>query len=133
MTKKTKTSGVAELNSILTKMNEEGKFLISVLTDEQGLAIASATSQGIDPERHSAVVAFVQKTAMQVNKQLGLGAADEVCLNDAEGQRLVCRAVHVAGHDLILAVLMSDRTQPYRRITNSAIARINPVWSSYWG
>ena len=47
-------SGSNELNSLLKQINAEGEFPISVLTDHQGLAIAWAASNGMDPERQSA-------------------------------------------------------------------------------
>jgi len=63
-------SGSAELANLLTKMNEEGGFPVSVLTNSQGFSIASVVAPDQDPEKHSAVVALVQKTALQVREQL---------------------------------------------------------------
>jgi predicted regulator of Ras-like GTPase activity (Roadblock/LC7/MglB family) len=113
-------------------MNQEGGFPITVLTDAQGLAIASASSDGTDPERQSAVVAFVQKTAVQVFKQLGLGAADEIALNAENGQRLICRPFQVSEHELILAVLVPEKNLAYRRATNNAVSEIRRTWKQFW-
>ncbi|MEA4909769.1 MAG: roadblock/LC7 domain-containing protein [Chloroflexi bacterium] len=133
MAKKHTTSGAVELNTLLSRLNQEGHFSISVLADAQGLPIASAEQEGLDPDRQSAVVALIQKTAVQASRQLGMQKTDEITLYDAGGQRLICRPIQVNGFDLILAVMAPDRTQSYRRITNSAITRIAHIWSEYWG
>ncbi len=124
-------SGSAELSKLLTDMNAAGNFTISVLTDRQGLPIAFATAPGYDPERQSAVVALVQKTACQASTHLGM-VTDEISLNAVDGQRLVCRPFDVNGNTLILAVLIGDRAQSYRRLTNKTVRRIASVWKVYW-
>lgn len=126
-------SGSMELNKLLAQMNSSDGFSISVLTDQQGLAIASAAADGLDPERQSAVVALVQKTAIQVGRQLGMAQADEISLFDTSGQRLICRPFQADGHELILAVMVPARGKSYRRATNQAISEIRRVWKQFWG
>ncbi len=125
-------SGSNKLHQLLDSLNQNGDYSISVLTDAQGLPIASAARPGYDAERQSAVVALVQRMALQAGNRLGLDM-DEVCLNAADGQRLVCRAFNVGNNQLILAVLMNNREQRYRRLTNQAVLNITQVWQSYWG
>ena len=125
-------SGSSQLTHLLENMNQEGNFPISVLTDQQGLVIASAASSGLDPERQSAVVAFIQKAAVQVSKQLGMAKTDEVSLYDVNGQRLVCRPFCVNGFDLILAVIVPDRAHSHRRATNRALRDIRHTWKKFW-
>ncbi len=124
-------SGSAALSQLLAKMNDEGSFPISVLTDRQGLPIAFAAAPGYDPDRQSAVVALVQKTATQVSGHLGM-ETDEITLNAADGQRLVCRPFEVSGNQLILAVMVGKRAQTHRRLTTQTIRNITQVWKSYW-
>ena len=57
------------LSQLLEKLNQAGGFSISVLTDHHGLPLASAASEGFDPEVQSAVVAQIQKTITQVGRQ----------------------------------------------------------------
>ena len=125
-------SGSAQLNDLLSKMNSEGEFPISVVTDSQGLPIAWAASQGMDPERQSAVVALVQRAATQAGKQLGMADTDEISFFDANGQHLVCRPVCVGDYQLILAVLVPDRDHTYRRVTNHTVSEIRRIWKSFW-
>jgi predicted regulator of Ras-like GTPase activity (Roadblock/LC7/MglB family) len=125
-------SGSAQLNNLLNQINTEGGFPISVLTDYQGLAIAWAASNGMDPERQSAVVAFIQKAAAQVSKQLGMAAADEISFYDTNGQHLVCRPFQVESYGMILAVVVPDRGHPYRRATNQAVREIRRIWTTFW-
>ena len=128
----TKKSGSSELHKLLADMNQTGGFPISVLTDLNGLPIAAAAKNGLDPERQSAVVAMAQKMAAQVGKQLGMAQADEISLYDANGQRLVCRPFSTKSHNLILAIIVSERQRSYRRITNQTIGEICKVWTEFW-
>ncbi len=132
MAKAKPASASQVLNQLLNQLNQEGGFLISVLTDNQGFSLAAAVSNGMDSDVQSAVVAQVQKIAAQVGRQLGMAQASEIVLNDSNGQRLVCRPFHINGHDLILAVTVPDKVQSYRRVTNKAIEAIRQVWQSYW-
>jgi len=128
----TKSSGSSQINQLLTEMNAEADFPISVLADSQGLPIAYAASQGIDPERQSAVVALVQKVALQVSKQLGMAEADEISFFDANGQHLVCRPFQADEHNLILAVIVPDRDHNYRRATSHAVTEIRNILKTFW-
>jgi len=121
-------SGSAILADILAEMNISGDFPISILTDKHGFPIASASIPGQDPDTKSAVVALVQKTAAQAQNQLGMAQTDEISLYDANGQRLVCRPFAANGYDMILAVIVLNRRQSYRRLTNQAIREIKEAW-----
>ncbi len=128
MTNNVAKFGSAELAKILAEMNKKGQFPIAVITDRHGFPIASAAAPGQDPEMQSAVVALVQKTAAQVRDQLGMAQTDEISLFDTEGRRLVCRPFNANGHDLILATLVPDKHQSYRRLTNTAVSAIRRQW-----
>jgi predicted regulator of Ras-like GTPase activity (Roadblock/LC7/MglB family) len=125
-------SGSVQLNRLLADMNEVGGFPISILTDAQGLSIASSAGDGRDPERHSAVAAFLQKAVLQASRQLGMAGADEICFFDTNGQCFVCRLFTVNDQGLILAVLSPDRGHAYRRATNHAVSRIRVIWKQFW-
>ena len=125
-------SGSDLLESILFEMNGIGKFPRSVLTDKEGLPIASASTDGSNADRQSAVVAFIQKTSMQASKQLGFKELDEISLSYTDGQHLVILPFNVKDNGLTLAVIVTDRDQPYRKVTNNAIVEIIKVWDYYW-
>jgi len=116
----------------LAEMNEESGFPISVLTDAQGLTIASSAADGRDPERLSAVAAFLQKAVLQVSKQMGMAGADEVVFSDTRGEYFVCRQFAVDEQGLILAVVAPDKQHAYRRATNHAVSRIRKIWRQFW-
>lgn len=128
MTQKLPKSGSTELARLLIDMNEQGGFPIAVITDRQGFPIAFAADPGQDPETKSAVVALVQKTAAQVRDQLGMAQTDELSMFDTNGQRLVCRPFSANGHNMILAVLVPDKHQSYRRLTNKTVNAIRRIW-----
>ncbi len=128
----TQDSGSVLMNRLLAAVNEAGGFPISILTDSQGLTIASAAGDGRDAERQSAVAAFLHKAVLQVSKQLGMAGVDEISFFDANGQHLVCRSFSVSDQGLILAVLVPERGQAYRRVTQQAVSRIQKIWEQFW-
>ena len=129
---KEERSGTEVLTNILTEMNVESGFPISVLTDKEGLPIAWASSAGDNPEKQSAVVAFVQKASNQVSKQLDLSEAEEIAFTYANGQHFICRPFSIDENGFILAITLASRDQNYRRATNLAIAEIKKMWKQYW-
>lgn len=125
-------TGSNELVELLEEMNREGGFPISIITDSQGLALAFAANDGLNADRQSAVVAFIQKTATQVAKQLGFSSSEEISLVDTDGKHLICRSFKANNFDLILSVMVPDRSTSYRRVTSAAIKQIIKIWSEYW-
>lgn len=132
MTPTVLSSGVSEIRSILTSLNEQGGFNISILTDVQGLSIASASRDGVDPDQHSANVAIIQKNVSQLVNRLGMDGANEISIFDSNGQRLVCRPFLVNSHHLILAVIVPDKRKAYRKALNQSVSQIRRVWAQYW-
>jgi predicted regulator of Ras-like GTPase activity (Roadblock/LC7/MglB family) len=128
MNSKKKSTGTAEIGRLLARLNQEGGFDLSVLTDREGLPIASAAEPGQDPEVHAAVVALVQKTAIQVRNYIGFASTSEIMINDVRGRRLICRPFDIKDHEFILAVLIPDKTKSYRRLTNNAVNGIQKFW-----
>lgn len=128
----TRESSSIQMNHLLAEMNQQGGFAISVLTDSQGLTIASSAGDGLDPECHSAVAAFLHKAILQVSKQLGMAGLHEISFFDDTGQCFICRPFAVDGQELILAVLTPHREHPYRRATNHTVGRIQVIWKHLW-
>lgn len=129
---KEELSGTEVLTKILTEMNAKSGFPISVLTDKDGLPIAWASTSGDNPERQSAVVAYVQRTALQVSKQLEMTEVEEVSYACANGQHFICRPFQIDDNGFILAVTFNARDKSYRRATNVAITEIKNMWKQYW-
>jgi predicted regulator of Ras-like GTPase activity (Roadblock/LC7/MglB family) len=119
--------GPENLIAALRTLNARGEFLITVLTDAEGLLMASAPSPGWDAEKQAAVVALVQRAARQA-QAASMDAADEVAIRDVTGRRLICRPFEVDGQILLLSVLM-EAGRPYRRLTNDAIRDVRRAWA----
>jgi hypothetical protein len=125
-------SGSERMNNLLARMNAECGYPISVLSDLQGLTIAFAAAPDRDPERQSAAVAYMQRAAALVGRQLGMAEPDEISFFDSGGQRLVCRPFDMEEYRLILAVLVPGRDRSYRRATNLAMEEVRRIWSTTW-
>ena len=125
-------SGSEQMNSLLARMNLEEGFPISVLSDSQGLTIAFAAAPDRDAERQSAAVAYMQKAAVLVGRQLGMAEPDEISFYDSTGLRLVCRPFDMDEYRLILAVLVPGRSRSYRRATNFAMQEVRRIWLTSW-
>ncbi len=123
---------LARLQHVLAELNQAGGFAVSVLTDLQGLTIASAAARGERPEAQAAAVALMQNTIAQAREQLGMGRADEITVFDAEGRRLVCRFFGRDDQQMILAVMVPHRHLPYRRLTNAAVRSLTQILHDVW-
>jgi predicted regulator of Ras-like GTPase activity (Roadblock/LC7/MglB family) len=118
----------AELSAILADLNLRGGFAISVLTDTDGLLLASAAAPDWDAEKQAAVVALIRDAARHT-EGARLGQADEVTVRDGVGRRLVCRPFIAGDQLLLLSVLVADG-RPYRRLTNVAVREIRRLWGA---
>lgn len=127
------TSGTTELAQVLQRLNSQGNFSTSILTDSHGLALAAAHVPGIDPEKQAAIVALVQKSANQAGHQLGLALTEEISLYTTDGQRLISRTFSAGQYELIISVTVPAQQKSYRRLTNRAISDIRRIWATYWG
>ena len=121
------TQGPGNLMDVLRSMNAAGGFLVTVLTDGDGLVLGSAPSPGWDADKQAAVVALIQRAAQQA-QMVSLGATDEFSIRDVHGRRLICRTFEVDGQSLLLSIL-TDEGKAYRRLTNAAVRCIQKVWA----
>lgn len=112
------------LQALLEELNNDGGFSVTVLTDQNGLPIASSSGDSDDIDMQAAVVSKVEKIITQVKPQLGMAATDEISLNDVNGKKLVCRSFNLEGTEFTLAILVDSRNKAHRRLTNKAIAAI---------
>ena len=115
------------LMDVLMSLNTTGGFLVTVLTDAEGLVLASAPSPGWDADKQAAVVALIQRTARQV-QIVSLGAVDEISIRDVNGRRLICRPFELDSNVLLLSIL-AEEGKPYRRLTNAAVRGVRRVWA----
>jgi predicted regulator of Ras-like GTPase activity (Roadblock/LC7/MglB family) len=115
------------LLDVLQSLNATGGYQVTVLTDVEGLVLASAPSPGWDADKQAAVVALIQRTTRQA-QMLNLGEMDEISLRDVSGRRLICRLFEVDGTVLLLSILVEEG-RPYRRLTNAAVRGVRKVWA----
>ena len=113
---------------ILREMNHAGYFKAAVLSNTEGLSLASAPVSYED-EMAAAMVALLNEVATQARQQLNLAQVDELSLVGDDRTRLACRYFSVDGQDLVLSVLMPPN-RCYRRLTNRAIKALRAAWSS---
>jgi predicted regulator of Ras-like GTPase activity (Roadblock/LC7/MglB family) len=117
----------AEIKDLLEQMSEQGEFLLAVLSDMDGLPLATVSNIEQDNlDNYAAVVALLQRTARQVKNQLEMGQTDEIMIRD-DNMRLVCRPFHASGEDLLLSVVVPGLNS-YRQLTNTFIRRIMSEW-----
>ncbi len=113
-----------EINQLLAEANQRGEFLAAVVTDKEGLPVASATSGAHDPEIQAALVGLIQRVITQASDELGVANATEFTLFDANGNRFVCRPFMAGAVEMVLAFLVPGKDRPYRRVMNQTIAAI---------
>jgi predicted regulator of Ras-like GTPase activity (Roadblock/LC7/MglB family) len=117
------------VQQLLTRVNKQGHFVASVLTDSDGLPIAAAAplkSQLAD--MLAAIAPLVQRMVQRSNERAGLSEAYEVVINNADRLRLVCRFFEARQQTLILACLVTEDLA-YRRAMNEAAQAIQRIWA----
>ena len=116
------------ITQVLTEMNQKGNFSAATLSSRDGLLVAASSTNGNDPSKQSAVVAKLAEAANLVRSQLSIGDPVELSFHTRDGRRLICKPFDLNGHEMILAIVVPKRGQPYRRVTSQAIARLRSVW-----
>jgi predicted regulator of Ras-like GTPase activity (Roadblock/LC7/MglB family) len=116
------------LADILKNLTNQGEFTIAVLTDNNGLPIASSDGDQEASEAQSAVVAQVQNVVLRVMGHLSMSAPDEISFNDVDGRRLVCRQFSCGETVVYLAALIPNRLKSHRKLMNQAIRSIQNRW-----
>jgi hypothetical protein len=117
------------LADILKGLTQDGVFSIAVLTDRNGLPIASSNGDQGSSEAQSAVVAQIQNVVIRALGNISMSTPDEISLNDVDGRKLVCRQFSGGDGAVYLAVVMPDRSKPYRKAMNRAIRHVQQVWN----
>jgi hypothetical protein len=116
------------LADILKGLAQEGEFSIAVLTDRNGLPLASSDGDQFTSEAQSAVVAQIQNVVIRALGNISMSTPDEISLNDIDGRKLVCRQFPTGDGTVYLAVVMPNRSKPYRKAMNRAIRLVQQVW-----
>lgn len=117
-----------EISKILANAKEKGNFLAAILTDHEGFPIASASNEKQSPEIHAALVGIIQRVTSQATEQLGLSSAAEFSLFDANGHLFICRPFSSKSVEMVLAFLLPNKDQSYRRIMSQTISEIQGVF-----
>ncbi len=121
-------TGSKQLAEVLSALNVRGGFPISLLTDTEGLLLASSAAPDWDTEKQAAVVALIRNAARRT-EEVEMDAADEVTVRDRQGRRLVCRPFRVGDQVMVLSVMVKD-SRPYRRLTNETVVDIRRMWEA---
>jgi len=122
------TAGTTKLSQILEELNASGQFAMSVLADSDGLPIAYAAAPGQSADKESAVAALMQRVSSQAREQLGMAETNEIVVYDAAGRRLICRPLTINGNGMILAIIVPQRDQSYRRALKRAVEQLKQMW-----
>jgi predicted regulator of Ras-like GTPase activity (Roadblock/LC7/MglB family) len=117
-----------ELQKLLIQANQQGGFEQTLLTDLQGLPIASSTMETDQSENQAAIVSMIQKLTGQINTSLNMSQTEEFVLYDQNGKKLVIRSFEANTTELILSVLIPNNQTAYRRLMSNVIKTIKLSW-----
>ncbi|MBI9052066.1 MAG: hypothetical protein JEZ00_21810 [Anaerolineaceae bacterium] len=113
-----------DLTQLLKEVNQNGGFLASLVTDQEGFAIASASTHKFNPDIQAAVIGLFQRATVQATEQLGESISSEFTLYYENGNLLVCRPFVVKKLNLSLAFLIPGKKIAYRRLMKQTITAI---------
>ncbi|MBS7248459.1 MAG: roadblock/LC7 domain-containing protein [Candidatus Jordarchaeales archaeon] len=129
------------LTQILENMNKKGGFSASVISGEDGLVVAEASSSG-NKQVIAAMASLAHSTAMRVKDQIGLGDLEQVTIETSDGI-IVFKSVEIPKRKFILAailpisakrrfadaasvLLFKDRR--YERIVDDAVEEVKEIF-----
>lgn len=116
-------------DDILTEIIEDGGYEAAILSDSDGFAIAAVPFDRLT-DMTAAMTALLRDTVNQAHQHLRLSTINELSLITDDRQRFICRFFYTdTGQSLSLTV-MAAADQPYRRITNQAIMKIQDACHS---
>lgn len=104
------------LTQILENMNKKGGFSASVISGEDGLVVAEASSSG-NKQVIAAMASLAHSTAMRVKDQIGLGDLEQVTIETSDGI-IVFKSVEIPKRRFILATILPVSAK--RRFTDAA-------------
>lgn len=104
------------LTQILENMNKKGGFSASVISGEDGLVVAEASSSG-NKQVIAAMASLAHSTAMRVKDQIGLGDLEQVTIETSDGI-IVFKSVEIPKRRFILAAILPISAK--RRFTDAA-------------
>ncbi len=116
------------LEAILSSLLHEGRFTAAVLTNSNGLPLASAlTKERTLSDLLAAIAPVLEQAAQRSTNHTDIASADEIVIRDAARARLVCRFFPIEDQAFILAALVPPQVA-YRRTMNQAIRAIQAAW-----
>ncbi|MCA9569016.1 MAG: hypothetical protein KC656_14300 [Myxococcales bacterium] len=107
-----------DLQGLLVEAHDEGGFVLSVLSTQQGLPVASVGHRPDLVDTLAALTALFDDVVVRAQRDVGLARVDEVALRDEDRGSVVVRPIcEVDGTRLFLVVEVPAR-RPWRRVTN---------------
>lgn len=119
---------LSSIRAILLEVKLAGGFERILLTDDQGLPIASSMDDMEQSEVYAAVVSMAQKLATQISEALQTSSTAEFVLDGIDGKRLVIRPFKAKETDFLLSVQIDNHQTSYRRLLSKAIRSIKSTW-----
>lgn len=113
---------------LLSEMAAKGEFTTAVITDQNGLLIASSDGDMEACESQSAAIAQLQGFVQRAVDHLNMDAPEEVSFNDTSGRKMVCRSFPVDQAVMYLAVIVPSKFKSHRKLMNQAIRAVQKLW-----
>ncbi|MHA1608189.1 MAG: roadblock/LC7 domain-containing protein [Candidatus Freyarchaeota archaeon] len=133
---------LSALTEILDNMNRRGGFSASVISGDDGLVVAEASSAE-NKQVIAAMASLAHSTAMRVKDQIGLGDLEQVTIETTDGI-IIFKSVETPRKRLILATILPVsakrrlvdaasvlffKDRRYERIVDDAVKEIQSVFS----
>ena len=115
----------SSLTQLFSDLAQEGGFSAIILTDESGLPIAASYKEDDEAEIHAATVSKIQRTISQTKVHLNMSDLEEFSMHDNSGKRLIIRPFNTPSSIFFLAILMPQKSMPYKRQMNKVIRIIS--------
>lgn len=116
----------SQLTRLLSDMNQESGYPLSLVCTEQGLLVA-AVGEAVRAEVAAGLTSLFDDIVNRAVRDLAVSRVDELTLVDETGLRYVLRPLPPRGPTRLFLVVAVPRHGSWRRNTNRLVARIGEL------
>ena len=116
-------------HQVLVDFSKDMGFDLVLITDSEGLPIASSSSDYEQNEIHAAVLNKMKNFMNHFSSQLDLIATSELTIRDQSGKLIVVKPFISNGSEFAIVSLHSDPTKTYKRSLKKLVRVVQDNWN----
>lgn len=117
------------LADILEQMNKEGGFIASVISTDNGLLIASATSPTTNRDIVAAMTGYVASTVKRMRDEFEIGDLRDITVRCSLGKVVFRNIATIGDEGFLIAAIIPKYVRYHSRAIGKAATKIRKILS----